>query len=299
VKKNQRLTIMVVPHDTQAEGVRQFSISSRSIRFAWLFLIGLVAFSVVGLANSINVKVDHLKLEKLREENDLLKKQVEDFGAKSERLEARLQRLEELVDGLRALAGIVTKGPRRTMRGRGGPVRESGTLDSLSLSKDVDGLLSLMEEEALSQEEALEEIRDVLEEKGELLAAIPFILPMSGKFTSGFGYRRCPFTKRREFHEGIDIANYVGTPIYAPADGVVVSCGWRRGYGRRIKIRHGFGYETVYGHLSRIMVRKGQSVRRGDLIGLSGDSGRSTGPHLHYEIRLNKRAINPWRCIIY
>jgi murein DD-endopeptidase MepM/ murein hydrolase activator NlpD len=122
---------------------------------------------------------------------------------------------------------------------------------------------------------------------------------MEGEISSGFGWRRCPFTRKKEFHYGIDIANRTGTKVYAAGDGVVVFVGWRKGYGRNIKIRHGFGYETVYGHLYRILVKRGQRVKRGDLIALSGSSGRSIGPHLHYEIRFNKKSINPWRCILF
>lgn len=172
-------------------------------------------------------------------------------------------------------------------------------MESLGSFKEIDKTLSQIEKGALYYEESLKEIEGVFKENDKLLATIPFVLPMSGRFTSGFGYRRCPFTHRRRFHEGIDIANNVGTSIYAPADGVVSFTGWKGGYGRLLKIRHGSGYETLYGHLSKILARKGERVKRGDLIALSGHSGRSTGPHLHYEIRFNKKPIDPWRCILY
>ena len=116
--------------------------------------------------------------------------------------------------------------------------------------------------------------------------------------TSGFAYRRSPFTGRREFHKGLDIANRVGTPIIAPASGVVARTGREGGYGRTIVVNHGYGLSTRYAHLHRILVKPGQLISRGDKIALLGNSGRSTGSHLHYEVRLNSVPVNPSRYIL-
>lgn len=129
---------------------------------------------------------------------------------------------------------------------------------------------------------------------GVTAANTPNIWPVTGPLSSGYGTRHNPFGGRSfEFHKGQDIVVPTGTPVMATADGVVVSAGWHRGYGNGIYIDHGNGIMTRYGHLSRIDVTEGQQVRRGDLIGLSGSTGRSTGPHLHYEVRIDGEATNP------
>ena len=124
---------------------------------------------------------------------------------------------------------------------------------------------------------------------------LPLSLPLKTAFryTSGFGYRHDPFTGKSHLHKGTDFASGYGTPIYATADGVVVKAGWGTGYGRVVEIRHAFGLQTRYAHMSKIRVKAGQRVSRGDRIGDMGSSGRSTGTHLHYEIRVNGKAINP------
>ncbi len=122
-----------------------------------------------------------------------------------------------------------------------------------------------------------------------------FYKPLRGRFTSGFGLRRDPFTGRLAFHTGIDIARPWGTPVKAAKSGVVVFAGWKGGYGRCIIIRHSLGYTTRYGHLSRIYVRVGQRVKTGQVIGAVGSTGRSTGPHLHFEVRRYGRPLNPLR----
>ncbi|WP_135448725.1 M23 family metallopeptidase [Tabrizicola caldifontis] len=124
---------------------------------------------------------------------------------------------------------------------------------------------------------------------------LPFAMPVKDRFrwTSGFGYRRDPKGAGTRMHEGTDMAGAYGTPIYATADGVVVHAGWDNGYGRLVTIRHDFGVETRYAHLSQIRVEVGQRVSRGDRIGDMGNSGRSTGTHLHYEVRLNGSPVNP------
>jgi len=125
--------------------------------------------------------------------------------------------------------------------------------------------------------------------------AAPFAIPVksSYRFTSGYGYRRDPKTGGRRMHRGVDFAGPVGTPLYATADGVVTHAGWLSGYGRLVKIKHEFGIETRYAHMSKIRVKVGQRVSRGERIGDMGASGRVTGPHLHYEVRVGGKAVNP------
>ncbi len=142
-----------------------------------------------------------------------------------------------------------------------------------------------------------DETGDVLKHSDKLLDLIthvPLGRPTAGYCSSGFGRRTDPINGRRAFHSGIDIASNVGTKIYATADGVVVSCGRVNGYGKMIKLNNGQRFSTVFGHLHKIMVAKGAQVKRGDLLGTMGSTGRSTGPHLHYEIRDLGHAVNPY-----
>lgn len=124
---------------------------------------------------------------------------------------------------------------------------------------------------------------------------LPYVYPISGNFSisSWYGYRRDPFTGQRSFHRGIDISIRQGTPIRATGNGTVAEIGWDRYLGRFIRVNHNLGYQSIYGHLSRTAVRKGQRVGAGNTIGYSGNTGRSTGPHLHYQINRNEKSVNP------
>ncbi|MBP2634450.1 MAG: envC 2 [Firmicutes bacterium] len=130
------------------------------------------------------------------------------------------------------------------------------------------------------------------------LAATPSIWPTSGEVSSRFGWRNSPWGGGQELHPGIDIANSMGTPIFATADGEVVLSGWSGGYGNIVQINHGKGIETIYGHNSRVIVSAGQAVKKGQVIAYLGSTGRSTGPHLHYEIRVNGTAVDPIRFLV-
>ena len=126
------------------------------------------------------------------------------------------------------------------------------------------------------------------------LAATPSGMPAEGWFSHGFGWRKDPFTGEREFHRGVDIVAPMGTAVHAPADGVVARAGRYGELGRSIDIAHGYGYVTRYAHLNEILVRPGDRVERHGLIGRVGTTGRSTGPHLHYEVFRDGRHVNPW-----
>lgn len=164
----------------------------------------------------------------------------------------------------------------------------------LNTTKRVD----ILSKELAIQSKSLDEILKLANEKNKLLAAIPAIQPVRNEnlksLASGFGYRNDPFTKIRKFHEGMDFSAKTGTPIYATGDGIIDRADNNAsGYGNHIVIRHGFGYETLYAHLSKYNVRAGQRVKRGDIIGYVGSTGRSEAPHLHYEVHKNGAVVNP------
>ena len=143
-----------------------------------------------------------------------------------------------------------------------------------------------------------QEIIQAFRENEELLSSTPSIWPTEGWVSSPFGYRQSPFTAKREFHRGLDISTRVGTPIVAPASGKVIFTGIDNGYGRTVVIDHGNGVTTRYAHLKNWVVKMSETVERGQLIARVGSTGRSTGPHLHYEVRLNGLCVNPKRYIL-
>ena len=162
---------------------------------------------------------------------------------------------------------------------------------------EISKKIELIEKKLASQSKSFDEVFDLTKEKQKMIKSIPSIQPVSNRdltrIASGFGLRMHPIYKIIKMHKGMDFTAPVGTEIYATGDGIVEKVGWVGGYGRTIMINHGFGYKTRYAHCSKYKCRKGQKVKRGDLIGFVGNTGQSSGPHLHYEVFKNNRQINP------
>lgn len=168
--------------------------------------------------------------------------------------------------------------------------------EEILLRRDFDLLdtkFSEVNTESLYIEQMLQDQYELLADQKAFLAALPTRKPAVGYFTSGFGVRRSPFGGKNKMHEGLDIANRAGTPIRAPADGTVVFADTKSGYGQTVVLDHGYGLETLYGHTRKILVKKGQKVHRGDVIALLGSTGRSTGPHVHYEVHVHGTPVDP------
>jgi murein DD-endopeptidase MepM/ murein hydrolase activator NlpD len=226
------------------------------------------------------LQIEEMTLEaKLVEErNDRIFRQLE------EAVSVSMEPLDEMFRAANLPADSILETVRRGYSGQGGPLTPL-TFSTKGRGPDAD---TLRANGILEKLDALNLYRIAVEKT-------PFAQPVTSsfRFTSGFGTRRDPKTGRTRMHEGTDFAASHGTPIYATADGVVIHAGWEGGYGRLIKIRHEFGIETRYAHLSNIRVQQGQRVSRGDRIGDMGNSGRSTGTHLHYEVRISGRPVNP------
>ncbi len=166
------------------------------------------------------------------------------------------------------------------------------------LVRKMHDFLAQLSTEAKLEEVKQQEIIHSMRSRQDALDSTPSIWPVEGWVTSPFGWRSSPFTGKREYHKGLDISCPLGTPIYAPAQGTITFVGLSGGYGRLIKISHGANISTRYGHLKMATVKKGQVVTRGELIGYAGSTGRSTGPHLHYEVRLGGVPVSPLRYIL-
>jgi murein DD-endopeptidase MepM/ murein hydrolase activator NlpD len=158
--------------------------------------------------------------------------------------------------------------------------------------------LATLETEASRQEGSLRELQEYFDDQKSLLASTPSLWPARGWVTSDFGVRLDPYTAERMMHRGLDIATTQGQPVHSPSDGTVVFAGTEGGYGKVLVIDHGYGVKTRYGHLSEIFVRLGERVKRGARVAAVGNTGRSTGPHLHYEVRVNGIPENPRKFIL-
>ena len=186
------------------------------------------------------------------------------------------------------------------MAGFGG-INRYKSLEGYENSKIVKNLtkkVDILSKQLVVQSKSLDKIVRLAKDKNKMLASIPAIQPIANKqlnrIASGFGYRYHPIYKRRHFHGGMDFSAPIGTPIYATGKGkVIVAKKSFKGYGYHVQINHGYGYKTLYAHMHKIIVRERQKVKRGDLIGYVGTTGRSTGPHLHYEVIKNNRRVNP------
>ena len=212
------------------------------------------------------------------------------------RLEQEIESLSASDNHLRLAVNLPVISEEEKRMGTGGSrtgelfaSRESSAHLLAMTEKKIDKLSLKIEQ----QKQSHKKIHDTWDKNQELFACIPALKPINGRITSGFGVRHHPIYKRRIHHDGIDFSAPSGTKVYAPGNGVVRYTGYNFGYGKKIVIDHGFGYTTVYAHLSRSLVKKGQKITRGDIIALSGNTGISTGPHLHYEIHKNNRKINP------
>ncbi|NIQ37312.1 MAG: peptidoglycan DD-metalloendopeptidase family protein [Proteobacteria bacterium] len=243
------------------------------------------------------------RLASLREESQFQKAKIGLFVDRISHLEDQISGVREFDSKVRVLADLEPLPPPTL--GIGGPTPKD-IREEMLLQKDQPGLIDQMKKdlERLSleiqvEQASLQRLEGLLEGKREQLASTPSILPARGWISSGFGYRISPFTGTVQMHQGIDISNSIGTAIVAPADGLVVKVGREYGYGKVIVINHGYGISTRYGHLHKAHVKIGQGVKRGLLVGEVGNTGRSTGPHLHYEVLVNNVAVDPRKYILF
>lgn len=226
------------------------------------------------------------------------------MARKINELKGSLLALYEFEKKIRVIASLGPAAKGDNLFGVGGAIPED--IDTnLVIHEQGEALVREMAEQIRETSLAAEEelgrftsLYDILDEKRSILESTPAIRPAVGWLSSRFGLRTSPFTGKKRFHKGYDIANHVGTPIYAPADGVVTYAGSFGSMGVMVSLDHGHGMVTRYGHLSKTLKKKGEQVKRGDKIALMGNTGRSTGPHLHYEVRLNGMPVDPAKYIL-
>lgn len=230
--------------------------------------------------------------------------QIQRFAAEINKLKSKLVTLNNFEEKIRIIANINQRKESDNLFGVGGSIPEDLATNvdlvrrQASLLREMHEQVDLLQTASMKQKEGFSSLLEALEGQKNLLACTPAIRPTKGWLTSRFGYRKSPFTSRREFHKGLDIANQEGTKIIAPADGIVKFTGKKGLLGIVMIIDHGHGMVTRYGHLGKILQKRGNKIKRGDVIAEMGNTGRSTGPHLHYEVHLNGVPVNPIKYIL-
>ncbi len=314
---------------------QSFTISAAWIK-AGLFL-GLV-FSLIMVAAAVDyvgLLLQSSENKRLKAENVYLKRQFQVVETKLNSLEGALERVQNFSKKLKLITnvgeedrslslaigpmpkagqnlpagqqGLDERGPASEFLIRDSVFMQRPPLDEMRGELSLQGArdyasLSIRIDRAVQdtqlKEQGILQLWETLSERQSLLNVTPSIKPTRGWFTSRFGYRLDPFTRRPVMHHGIDIAAPPGTPIVAPADGVVSYVGFEAGYGKLVSIDHGYGVVTRYAHNSRIFVERGQRVSRRDVIAAVGSTGRSSGPHLHYEVRIHGVPVDPMNYIL-
>jgi len=238
----------------------------------------------------------------------VLNREIQNMKLHYELLDKKMQQARDVLEGIQHRDNDIYRVyfeanpvPDEQRKAGFGGINRYKSLEGFNNSEmiqDATKNLDILTKQLYVQSKSLDEIIEMASDKEKLLAAIPAIQPVSKedltRMASGYGWRLDPFTKARKMHTGMDFTSPQGTPIYATGNGKVIRADNRStGYGKHVRIDHGFGYVTLYAHLSKYNVRRGKKVKRGDVIGYVGSTGRSQAPHLHYEVRYNKRKINP------
>ena len=267
-----------------------------------LFLLSSIFFGIVALLILLNTDALNTPTELVQA------REIENFKLQYELLNKKLEKIEEVMANVAERdnnlyrvyfeASPIPEGQRKMGFGGVNRFRELEGYENSKLIINTTKRLEVLTKQVVVQSRSLEELESLVKSREDLLGAMPSIQPIHKndlkRMASGFGYRIDPFTKKRRMHYGMDFTAPKGTPVYASGDGVIGRADNRAaGYGNHVRIDHGFGYVSLYAHLSKYNVKRRQKVKRGDIIGYVGSTGRSAGPHLHYEIFKDGKRVNP------
>jgi len=299
---SKKSTILFLPRGLHK--VRKIAIS-RSAMFTLLFFTFMIFLSVSWFtADYIKIKTKIPEFQYLKKENRIQKTHIISLTKKINHINQNMAKLQEFERKLRVMTNLEPSKQQDQLLAVGGSNTRAFASEyqpkevHKELIQQIHSSLEDLETKTEIASISQSQLNDFLKEQKSILACTPSIRPTGGWFSSAFGYRISPFTNQREFHKGIDIATRIGTPIIAPADGLVVTAHKEGNFGKMIAINHGHNLKTRYGHLNKFRIKKGQYVKRGQIIGEVGNSGRCTGPHLHYEVLLNGVPVNPLRFIL-
>jgi len=293
-----------------AASPKRFRISRRWFRIygysALVILLGVVSTFIYFSQKYYYLANDEAELTELRRESKIRKVQAEKIATQMKNLESEMARLGRFEKKLRVITALEDS-PQNSEKnwGVGGSyglssysLTTSLTHESKALANRLSNNLGHLTTQAKIKTISLQELDHFFKNQKSFLQSTPSVWPTRGWVTSGFGYRKSPFTGLREKHEGWDIGARSGSAVRATADGMIIVAGRERGYGKLIEIDHGYGVVTRYGHNSKNLIKVGSKVKRGQIVALVGNTGRSTGPHLHYEVLVNGVPANPKNYIL-
>jgi len=301
VPDSRQYTVIVVSDHSQA--VRKFRLPRRWVRHG---VVGGAAVLLIGLltvGHYFTLLTSAAENRVLKEENAQLRSQILLVQEKVAHIQSTLDRVERFDAKLRTAVTHLQDPERNLAIGPvGQPDGEAAAAGPAPAAQEnlaaLPGRLHSLETEAVRQESSLRELQEYFDDQKSLLASTPSIWPTQGWVTSDFGVRLDPYSADRTMHQGLDIATPHGQSVMSPSDGTVVFNGTEGGYGKVLVIDHGYGVKTRYGHLSEVLVRLGERIARGQKVAAVGNTGRSTGPHLHYEVRVNGIPENPRKFIL-
>lgn len=292
-------TLMVISRTNSA--VKKISLPRFLISSFLVVSFAAILISLYFIYDYASIKRDRAELVRLREQNKEQSQQVQDLALRVDEFSDRMEELGQVDTKIRILASHQIGRNKKLPLGIGGAADTETRLKEL-LDQDQHRLIygmrkniTALNEDANYREKSFNELLAFLHEQKSILAATPSIWPVKGWITSGFGPRESPFSSGVEFHKGIDIATRYGKEVLATADGLVIDASYHSQDGNLVRIDHGHGLVTAYCHLSKITAKYGMRVKRGDVIGYVGDTGRSTGSHLHYAVFVNRVPVNPQR----
>lgn len=296
-KKEVSYDLILIPDGTQP--MRKVRISGRQVRWLAGAFVVTAFFLIFNAAGFLYYRSLYASLERDRLKVLAYEQEKRNLIGKVSTLERTVDSTEKLVG---KLAGMVGTERVPLQRGVGGllpseKMNIASITAPLSLSS-LDAKLDHLTDRAETLESTIKGLYKIQEDRLIYISSTPSIWPLKGWVTSEFGLRRSPFTRGRDFHDGIDIAAQWGTPVVAAADGVVTYAGYKGGLGKAVIIDHGFGIKSYYGHTSEVFVHEGQKISRGAMVAHVGSTGHSTGPHLHYEIHVDGIAVDPMRYIL-
>ena len=293
---SDHFTLMIIP--SRESGVKKISVSKVIIRNILIASIVAILVTLYVVYDYASIKRDRAELARLREQTKEQSQQFRDLAMKIDGFADRMEGLRQFDKKIRILSADQTIRDRKLPLGIGGSDKETRVKELLDQDqqKMITGIreeIAKLNEDANDREKSFKELLIFLHEQKSIQAATPSIWPVKGWVTSEFGVRESPFRSGVEFHKGLDISTRFGKEVVAPADGLVIVSAYYQQDGNFVKIDHGRGLATGFAHLSRMAVKQGMRVKRGDIIGYVGDTGRSTGPHLHYAVFVNNVPVNP------
>lgn len=296
-------TILILSKEN--EGIKRIKVSVPLIFLAVFVFVALAGYSCFSGYRLYHLRTDMSRIDQIKELNKDQSRQIAVLSEKVAGLDEEMSVLRSFNRHLSELAKVDLNTPEEIIGVGGGGSDAIGSgqgtavLTEKILTRKLHSHIKQLGDDVSIEKEVSKELLAQIERQRSLMAHTPSAWPTRGWITSGFGWRNSPFTGKREFHKGIDIASRKGTPIYAPADGVVTSYYNNGGYGNFLVINHGFGLVSRYGHLLKSNdIKVGQRVHKGEKIAFLGNSGRSTGSHVHYEVLVNGIHVNPKRYML-